>query len=170
MAVVVGATSPGALRAMTIPLICAGVTAALYGAVFTLQALRHPPEAGESGGNAFSLLAAIIFALTLSVVLLASAALKEWFGETGAVAAAGLAGFVDTHASAISIASLVAGGRMTPEACVVPILVGFTTNSVTKVVLASTSGGRAFAFRVVPGVLLVALAAWAGALAEFGAS
>lgn len=170
MAAVVGATSADALRAMTIPLISAGVAAGLYGAVFTLQALRRPPEAAETGGNAFSLLAAIAFALTLSVVLLVSAALREWFGETGAVAAAGLAGFVDTHASAISIASLVAGGRMTPAECVIPILVGFTTNSVTKVVVASTSGGRAFALRVVPGVLLVALAAWGGALFELGAS
>jgi hypothetical protein len=40
---------------------------------------------------------------------------------------------------------------------------------VTKVVVAATSGGRPFAVRVVPGVLLVALAAWAGALLEFGA-
>lgn len=169
MAAVLGATSGEALRSLTVPLISAGVAAALYGAVFTLRALRQPPEAAEAGGNAFSLLAALIFALTLSIVLLVSAALREWFGETGAVAAAGLAGFVDTHASAISIASLVAGGRMTGAECVVPILVGFTTNTVTKVVVAATSGGRPFALRVVPGVLLVALAAWGGALIEFGA-
>jgi uncharacterized membrane protein (DUF4010 family) len=165
MAAVLGATSAEALRAMTIPLISAGVAAVLYGAVFTLRAVRRPPEAAEAGGNAFSLLAALIFAFTLSLVLLGAAALREWFGETGAVAAAGLAGFVDTHASAISIASLVAGGRMTAEASVVPILVGFTTNSATKVVIAATSGGRQFALRVVPGVLLVALAAWGGAFA-----
>jgi uncharacterized membrane protein (DUF4010 family) len=56
------------------------------------------------------------------VVLLASAALRDRFGESGAIAAAGMAGFVDTHASAISIASLVANGRLTPAECVVPIL------------------------------------------------
>lgn len=164
MAVVVGATSPPALRAMAPPLVGAGVVAAAYGVVFTLQALKEPPAPGEGAGDPFSLTGAVIFALTLSAVLLAAAALREWFGETGAIVAAALSGFVDTHASAISIAALTASGRMAPADCVVPILAGFTTNSVTKVILASTAGGRAFAVRVVPGIVLVALAAWTGAL------
>ncbi|CAN7146230.1 DUF4010 domain-containing protein [Phenylobacterium sp. LjRoot219] len=168
MAVVVGATSPAALRVMTIPLVCAGVAAAAYGAIFTISAMRQKTE-GESAGEALSLKTALIFAATLSVVLLISAALREWFGEAGAIAAAALAGFADTHASAISIASLVASGRMEPIECVVPILAGFTTNSVTKVIVAVAAGGRAFALRVVPGVLLVAAAAWGGALFSFAA-
>jgi uncharacterized membrane protein (DUF4010 family) len=65
---------------------------------------------------------------------------------------------------AISIASLSANGRIAPQDVVVPILAGFTTNTITKIVVASTSGGRAFALRVAPGVVLVAAAAWAGAL------
>lgn len=170
MAAVVGATSPAALQALAAALIAAGVVAAAYGALFTLAVIRRPPVEDQEGpGDPFSLSAALAFALTLSVVLVVSAALRQWFGEAGAVLAAGLAGFVDTHASAISIASLVATGRMDPQACVVPILAGFTTNSITKVILAYTSGGRAFALRVVPGVLLVALAAWAGALSTFAA-
>lgn len=163
MAVVVGATSPAALERLAAPLICAGVVAVAYGAVFTLSAMRQKTE-GASAGDALSLKTALIFAATLSVVLLIAAALRHWFGEAGAILAAAFAGFVDTHASAISIASLVATGRMEPAECVVPILAGFTTNSVTKVVVATAAGGRAFALRVVPGVLLVAAAAWGGAL------
>lgn len=170
MAVVVGAMSQPALRAMAAPLIGAGVAAAGYGAVFTILALRKRSALdGEQTGSAFSLSAALIFAATLSLVLLASAALREWFGEAGAIAAAAVAGLVDTHAPAISIASLVANGRITPEACVIPILAGFTTNTVTKVIIASTNGGRAFALRVAPGIMLVAVAAWAGALISFAA-
>jgi uncharacterized membrane protein (DUF4010 family) len=168
MAAVIGATSPAALEAMTPSLIGAGVIAAGYGAIFTVRALKQPADPGESAGNPFSLSGAIVFALTLSAVLLASAALREWFGETGAIVAAGLSGFVDTHASAISIAALVASGRMTPAASIVPILAGFTTNSVTKVILASTSGRRAFAVRVVPGIVLVAIAAWTGTALRAG--
>jgi uncharacterized membrane protein (DUF4010 family) len=165
MAVVVGATSPAALRAMAAPLIGAGLAAGAYGAVFTLAALRTPPpEDAQKSDSAFSLTGALIFALTLSVVLLASAALRAEFGETGAILAAGVAGFVDTHAPAISIASLAANGRMAAQDVVVPILAGFTTNTVTKIVVAAASGGRAFALRVAPGVILVAAAAWAGAL------
>lgn len=98
------------------------------------------------------------------MVLLASAALRAEFGESGAILAAAVAGFVDTHAPAISIASLTANGRMSALDAVIPILAGFTTNTITKIVVATTSGGRAFALRVAPGVVLVAAAAWAGTL------
>jgi uncharacterized membrane protein (DUF4010 family) len=161
---VVGATSEPTLAAIAPPLLFAGIAAAAYGAVFTIQALRRPVEAATDSGKAFSLSAALVFAATLSIVLLGSAALRDWFGEAGAVAAAGMAGLVDTHSSAISIASLVAAGKMAPADAVLPILVGLSTNTVTKVVLAVTAGGRAFAIRVVPGLLLVIAAAWAGAL------
>jgi len=165
MAVVVGATSPPALQAMAAPLIGAGLAAGAYGAIFTIAALRTPPPPDEkSSDSAFSLAGALIFAATLSIVLLASAALRANFGEAGAILAAGVAGFVDTHAPAISIASLAAAGRMTPPEVVLPILAGFTTNTLTKIVVAAASGGRAFALRVAPGVVLVAAAAWAGAL------
>lgn len=165
MALVVGATSPAALRVMAAPLIGAGLAAAAYGAIFTIAALRTPPPEGEGRpDSAFSLTAALIFALTLSVVLLASAALRAEFGETGAILAAAVAGFVDTHAPAISIASLTANGRISAQDAVIPILAGFTTNTITKIVVASTSGGRAFVLRVAPGVVLVAVAAWTGAV------
>lgn len=164
MAVVVGATSPAALQAMAGPLIGAGLVAAGYGAIFTIAALRTPAPDEQRPDSAFSLTGALIFALTLSVVLLASAALRAEFGETGAILAAAVAGFVDTHAPAISIASLTANGRMSAQDAVIPILAGFTTNTITKIVVAATSGGRAFALRVAPGVVLVAAAAWAGAL------
>ncbi|MCR5878446.1 DUF4010 domain-containing protein [Phenylobacterium sp. J367] len=165
MAAVLGATSQPVLMAMAMPLVFAGVVAALYGAVFTLLALKSPPQDGDHAGNPLSVKTALVFAATLAVVMLLSAAAREWFGEAGVIVAAGLAGFVDTHAPAISIASLVAAGRMTPDEAIWPILAAFTTNSATKVILAATAGGRDFALRVIPGVLLVAVAAWAGALA-----
>jgi uncharacterized membrane protein (DUF4010 family) len=165
MAAVVGATSAPTLKAMSASLIFAGVAAAAYGAVFTVRALHQAPVEADEPGQAFSLSAAIVFAVTLSAVLLGSAALREWFGEAGAIAAAGLAGFVDTHAPAISIAALVAAGKMSPGDAVIPILVGLSTNTVTKLVVAVTSGGRRFAIRVIPGLILVLAGAWAGAWA-----
>lgn len=164
MSAVVAALSPPTLKALAGPLICSGIAAVGYGALFTLRALRAPPEADHDAGEAFSLVTALIFAATLSAVLLLSAALTEWFGEAGAIAGAGLAGFVDAHAAGISIASMAASGKITPDAAVVPILAGFTTNTVTKIVLAVTAGGRKFALFVAPGLVLVAAAAWLGAL------
>ena len=67
-------------------------------------------------------------------------------------------------ARANSVASLVASGKMSAAEAVVPILAGLSTNTISKMVLARTSGGGAFPVRVIPGLLVVALAAWAGAL------
>jgi uncharacterized membrane protein (DUF4010 family) len=53
---------------------------------------------------------------------------------------------------------------MTPADAILPILAGFSTNTISKLVLASTSGDRSFAVRVIPGLILVVLAAWLGAL------
>ena len=107
---------------------------------------------------------ALVFALTLSGILVASAALREWFGETGIIVAAALAGFVDTHSAAISVASLVASEKMSAADAVFPILAGLSTNTISKMFLAGISGGRAFALRVIPGLIVVALAAWIGML------
>jgi uncharacterized membrane protein (DUF4010 family) len=164
MSVVIVATSPSTLNALSIPLICAGVAAATYGAVFTIKALRQKIKAEPDTRQAFNLSAAFIFASLVSIVLLAAAALREWFGEAGTITAAALAGLVDAHAAAISIASLVASGRMSPVDAVVPILAGLSTNTITKIIFAATSGGRAFAIRVIPGLILVAASAWLGVL------
>jgi uncharacterized membrane protein (DUF4010 family) len=165
MVLVLGATSTATLRALSAPLICAGLAAIVYGMVFTVGALRQKTENEARDGRAFSLTTALGFALTLSVILVASAALREWFGETGIIVAAALAGFVDTHSAAISVASLVASGKMSAADAVFPILAGLSTNTISKMVLAGVSGGRSFALRVIPGLIVVALAAWAGALA-----
>ena len=164
MALVLAATSMTTLRTLSIPLICAGSAAVVYGIVFAIRALRQKTEGEAQSGRAFSLSTALVFALTLSSILIASAALREWFGETGIIVAAALAGFVDTHSAAISVASLVASGKMNVADAVVPILAGLSTNTISKMFLAGISGGRSFALRVIPGLIVVALAAWAGAL------
>ena len=164
MAAVIAAISLPTLRALGAPLVCAGVAAGGYSLVFSIAALRQKAEGRSEPGQAFSLAAALGFALTLAAVLVASGALREWFGQAGAVAAAGVAGLVDTHSAAISIASLVAAGKPTPNDAVAPILAGLSTNTLSKMIFAGTSGGPSFALRVIPGLILVALAAWAGML------
>ena len=164
LAIVLAATSMTTLRILSVPLICAGLAAVVYGTIFTIQALQQKTGSEAQSGRAFSLSVAIVFALTLSSILIASAALREWFGETGIVVAAALAGFVDTHSAAISVASLVASGKMSAADAVLPILAGLSTNTISKIFIAGFTGGRSFALRVIPGLIFVALAAWAGAL------
>lgn len=165
MALVVAATSMPTLVKLSGPLLFAGGTAVAYGATFTLLAARDTGSDAARSGGVFSLRTALAFGSILAVILVVSAGLQEQFGSTGVLLAAMVAGLVDTHAAAISVASLVAAGKITPEDAVVPILAGMTSNTLTKIIMAATSDGWAFALRVVPGLVLVALAAWAGTFA-----
>ena len=162
MVVVVGATNRDALTEIAPSMVAAGVFAFGYGAVFGVRAWRNQGEPLTARGRAFEPKTAVIFAATVATILLVSAFLNDVFGEAGVTISTAAAGFADTHSAAISVASLVASGNLEPEQAVLPILAGFTTNSVTKAVLAWTSGGRKFAFEIWPGLLLVLAGAWGG--------
>ena len=153
LAILIAATSLETLRAFWLPLVLSAAAAILYGGAFTLWALRHSAEDREPPGHAFSLPTALIFAVVLSVVLLAAAAAQDWFGEAGVLIAASVAGFADTHSAAISVASLVHDQRIAAPLAVVPILAALTTNTVTKGVFAVISGSRVFALYVIPGLV-----------------
>jgi len=162
MVLVVGTTAPSALVEVGPSMVIAGIMAAAYGLAFGLRAWRHAGDVHEPAGRAFEPRSAILFALTVGVILLASAWLNDIFGEAGVTISAVVAGFADTHAAAISVASLVASGKLGAENAVVPILAAFTSNSVTKAVLAWVTGGRSFALAIWPGLLLVLFGAWLG--------
>jgi uncharacterized membrane protein (DUF4010 family) len=162
MALVLATTSTATLMSMAVPLTCAGVAAALYGTAFTVLALRQRTEAEVQRGRAFSLRTAFVLALTLSIILIACAALQDRLGENGIILAAALAGFADTHSAAVSVASLVESGKLSASDALLPILAGLSTNTISKIIVAATSGGLLFAARVIPGLIFVALAAWAG--------
>src|SRR5690606_24191371 len=105
---------------------------------------------------------ALLFALAISGVTLLSAALVDWLGRAGLVAAAALTGLADAHSTAASAASLVASGTITVSDAALPVLLGLTTNTVSKIVVAFASGGVRYAMQVVPGLLLTIAAAWLG--------
>lgn len=164
MAVVLAATDMDVLKVMSIPLACAGVAAAAYGGVLTVWAARQKAAEVAEPGRAFSLSKALSFAAILAVIVVVSAACREWFGAAGTMVAAAVSGLVDTHSAAISIASMVTTGKFTPTQAVIPILAALSTNTLTKAFFAATSGNGMFAMAVIPGQVLVALAAWSGTL------
>jgi uncharacterized membrane protein (DUF4010 family) len=163
ISIVVAATSPVTLLALAVPLTFAGLAAVAYGLLFAFGVRgTATDDAPSNPGEAFSLKSAVLLATILAVVLIAVAALRAWFGDRGLVAAAAMAGFADAHATAVSMASQVAAGKMVARDACMPILVGFTTNSITKIILAVASGSQAFALRVVPGLIIVLAAVWMG--------
>ena len=163
MAAVLAATSRSTLYQMRFSLIAAGVAALAYGAVLTIMSVRQEAPPAAQKGRAFSLRSAIFFAGIIAAMLLLSAALNAWLGKAGVLAAAAVAGFADTHSAAVSVASLVAAGKLTAQEAIVPILAGLTTNTVSKIAVAISSGGRRYAMQIIPGLVIVIGAAWAAA-------
>ncbi|MFY3309988.1 MgtC/SapB family protein [Achromobacter ruhlandii] len=162
MAAVLLAISPATLQALLLPLACSGVAALAYGAMFLLRAMRQPPVAPIEPGRPFKLQTALTLALMAAAVLVGAAALHVWLGRQGIALAALLGGLVDTHAAAASVATLAAADRILPAQTVVPVLAALSANALSKAVFAAASGGRRFAAQVVPGLLLMIVAAWVG--------
>jgi hypothetical protein len=55
-----------------------------------------------------------------------------------------------------------AAGKIEATQAMVPILLGLTTNAVTKAVVAFQAGGPAYANKIVPGLVLMVSASWLG--------
>ena len=132
MAFVLAATSMTTLRTLSVPLDPAPAWLLSSMDLFGRSALcSRRLKAQRKVAGAFSLSTALVFASTLSSILVASAALREWFGETGIyLVAAALAGFVDTHSAAI-VALLVASGTSAADAAF-RILAGLSTNTISN--------------------------------------
>jgi uncharacterized membrane protein (DUF4010 family) len=164
LALVVGSTSAETLLVLAPALVLAGLVATAYGAALALGARKVTKTFALPAGRPFEIRAALTLTAVVSVIMFGSAVLLAFFGERGALIAAAAGGLADAHSAAISMSSLVAAGRLTPAAAVVPILVGVTTNSLTKVVLAFDRSNPRFAVEVAIGIVLVAAALWIGAL------
>lgn len=159
LAVLLAVTSPAVLAAMAPSLLGAGLAAAAYGLLIALRNLRtdvqHVPP-----GRPFNPRLALLFAGTMGGLMLLTALLTEHFGTQGAGVAAAVAGFADAHSAAAAVATLEHAGRISAGQAVLPILAGFTTNAVSKLVVASMAGDRRFALQVGCGVVLSVAAAW----------
>lgn len=161
-AVILATGNMDALRALSVPLICAGAGAIAYGALFTMRSERHDTKEHSDRGSAFNPGTALLFAVAISGVTLLSAGLVDRLGQTGLLAAAILTGLADAHATVASAASLAAAGTISAADAALPVLLGLTTNTVSKAIVAGVSGGRRYALQVIPGLALAMGAAWLG--------
>ena len=162
LAMLIAAIHPPTLKVLAIPLFLGGVSVGLYGLVVTLNSLHEKGGEMNKPDRTFSVKTAFLLALVIAIVLVASSALKTWFGQAGLVIASGVAGLADVHASTISTASLVASGKLSPENAVIPILIAFSFNSISKAVAAIVGGGKAFSLQVIPALVLQVSVTWAG--------
>jgi len=162
LAIVVAAVDLATLRALALPLALAGAGAVGYAARLALRALQARDEEAPGPGRAFDLRAALLLAITVSAVLLGSAALEDLLGRSGVILAVAVAGFADAQAAAISAATLAAAGDVTTATAAVATLGAFTTNTVSKAALAVAFGTRHYAVQVWIGLAAMLAGAWAG--------
>jgi uncharacterized membrane protein (DUF4010 family) len=159
LAVVVSLADAAVAARVAWPLGCGGVVAAAWSALRAWRATRGGGPGAERG-RAFRILPAVLFACLVGAVGVLAAFAESRLGPAAVPVAAAMAGFADAHASAASAAALHAAGRVTEQVAVLAVLVAFTTNTITKAVLAFTSGGRRFGWQVSLGLLLVLAATW----------
>lgn len=164
MALLLLAISRPVLNIMWPALLAGGLTAIAYALYFTLRSLASKNEVIPEEGRPFLVSTALGLAAIMAVMMLAAAFLKARFGETGVALGAAFAGFVDTHAAALSVASLVGAGKLPAQEALLPILIAMTTNTLTKAFLSISAGDRGFVLRLIPGLLLSIAATWAAAI------
>lgn len=162
LAIVLAATSPPVLRRLAVPLLLAGLAAALYAALVAVRVLRSPAPADVDRGRAFDLRTAVVLAALVSGVLVLSAVLEDALGERGVVLATAIGGLADSQSAAIAAASLAESGNISVSEAVVPVLAALSTNTISKAVVAGVFGRRSYAVEVWIGLALVIGAAWAG--------
>jgi uncharacterized membrane protein (DUF4010 family) len=164
MSLVIFLVQPALLVVMAIPLVLGGVAAAAYGLLFFVKGLQDARQtAVMESGRAFDLKTSVGFAGLLSVVMVLSAGLNALLGNPGMMIGAAVSGLADAHATAAAAASLFAAGKISGTQASVPILVGLTTNTFTKAIVAFNAGGKRYAMQIVPGLIAMVLAVWLGA-------
>jgi uncharacterized membrane protein (DUF4010 family) len=152
--------SPAALSVVA-PTLAAAVVAATAVALISLRAPVRGIHARRPSGRAFGLPTALVFATLLTAATAAASFATARYGSAAAAVTAALTGFVDVHAAAASVFSLAAGGKIAPATVLLPMLIAFTTNTVSKLVAAWVAGGPRYALRVAGGLLVVTAAVWA---------
>ena len=105
-------------------------------------------------------MAALIFGGVVTGVLIGSALLSRWLGPQAAIAGVAVSGFADAHSGAISGAMLQRNGVLDAAAAQLAILLCFSANAVTKIVVSFIAGPIGYAVRIAIGVVVSVSAAW----------
>ncbi len=160
MTLILAAISQATLHALAMPLIFGGVAILACGGFLTLNAMNQPVPDATEVTQSFSVKTAFYMAGLIALVLVASAALNQWFGQTGLVIGSALVGLVDAHSPVVSIASLVVSHQIDLGNAALPILAAFSLNAFAKSIVAVATGGKAFALKVLPSLFIQVVAVW----------
>jgi uncharacterized membrane protein (DUF4010 family) len=160
---IIGAVSPPLIVTLAPAL---GLSAFLMLAYAFWLVRRTPRIANDDPvGRAFNGGAVFLFVALVGAFSLVSELLIRWLGAPGALIGAAVMGLADAHAAAVSMATLMAGGRAPEAAAAIGVVLALTTNMAVKVPTAFMTGGRAYGRQVTIGVLLLIAGLWIGGVA-----
>lgn len=156
------ALSPGMFR-MGFPLLfSAGLVAALHGGAIFFLAMRHKVEPAvlELPSQVFSVKGSVGFALIVAVVMVVSATLNDFFGNTAVLASVALAGLVSTNSATVALASLVAAGQISASAGALPLAAALSANAIVRILITFRQKNKTFRRTVASGLVLQIGAIW----------
>jgi uncharacterized membrane protein (DUF4010 family) len=161
LAAILAVAAPAMLTSLGPALLAAGSVAIMYALPFLRRAHSSAQTPLANVGRAFDLRHAVTVAGAIAMVLLIGSWIAATFGARGALAGIAVAGFADVHAASASAAALLSAGRLPADTAILSVVAAFAANTFSKSLAAALAGGRAFAARIVPGLvlMLVALAA-----------
>jgi uncharacterized membrane protein (DUF4010 family) len=158
---VVSTASPELAQHLLIPLGAGASVALLIAGVYAYRAAKEK-TADKLPEHAVNLRGAFLFVALVTGVSVLSTFARIALGDGGVIAMATLAAFADAHASAASVASVEAAGGITESVAVVGVLACLSSNALTKVVLAFTSGTRSYGLQMGAATCAVVAASWIG--------
>lgn len=159
LAIVLGTLSPALLARATWPLVAAGVVALAAATLSSWRAFASTrKDADLAGKRPFEPVRVLVFVGILAGIMLLAAIARHWFGERSLPWVLAASGLADVHAAAASAAQLVSSKQVGVDPALVAITAALATNSLMKCLIATLKGGRAYAWRLVPGVVLMVVA------------
>jgi uncharacterized membrane protein (DUF4010 family) len=165
LVLVLGVVNPALLRRLWLPLLLMAIVAVAAGVIGVWRA--RAPDAEVMTGRAFQPRQALAFSVTVTTLLMLAAALEHGMGVPGAVLGIALGGFADTHSAAASAATLAVKGSLTAATATLATLVALSTNTLTKLIVAAITGGRAYVGSLAPSLALMIVGAWFGLVLAF---
>ena len=165
---VLAVAHPALMSRWTVPaLLMAAIAAAAAWSLGRDGVRADAADALADESRAFQPLHALAFSATVTALTWAAAWLVQRFGEAGALAGIGLGGLADAHSATASAGTLAAEGMLALPVASLAILLALAANTLTKIMVAATTGGLRYAALLAgPHVAMLAAAGIALALAR----
>jgi uncharacterized membrane protein (DUF4010 family) len=148
---------------MLYPILYGAATGLIYALiVLWMRSEKSTQRTAAIKGHAFDLSSTLMLTVMVTGLSLISAGLHAWLGTQGVWIASAVAGFADAHSNIASLAALQNKGLMSTAEAQMAILIGFSTNAITKVAFCHIFGSMRYQIFTITGIALVTAATWLG--------